>query len=126
MLQLPLNQFALLLNEINKEINSKPYKYIEPLSIHLRTFKLYLNQEPLPTLIIYQCPNIIFLVNPTTVFIEEVIHIEESTRRIWCNTNGQILMHYRNCNKLMRQEDVKELRQRKGLKYYKGFPLLLW
>lgn len=62
---------------------------IESLSMHLYTFKLYVNEEPELTLIIYQYPYLIFLINPGTFLIEEVIYIKECRGKIWCYTNGR-------------------------------------
>lgn len=128
MLRVPISSIERLLSEVSKEVKSKFMSApIEPLSMHLYTFKLYVNKEPEPTLIIYQYPYLIFLINPSTFLIEEVIHIEEYRGRIWCNTNGQVLMHYRNFNGAIRMEDVKELRQIDSWECKEwDFPLLLW
>ena len=128
MLRVPISSVERLLSEVSKEVENKFMSApIEPLSMHLYTFKLYVNKEPEPTLIIYQYPYLIFLINPSTFLIEEVIHIEECRGRIWCNTNGQVLMHYRNLNGAIRMEDVKELRQIDSWECKEwDFPLLLW
>lgn len=128
MLRVPISSVERLLSEVSKEVRNKFMSApIESLSMHLYTFKLYVNEEPELTLIIYQYRYLIFLINPGTFLIEEVIYIKECIGRIWCNTNGQVLMHYRIFNGAIQMEDVKELRQIDSWECKEwDFPLLLW
>jgi hypothetical protein len=87
MLQLPLNQLTLLVNEINEQDEVKNTWYY-----YLHDFKLYPNNKEVPTLFIYQRnqrKDLLLLINIfTPSFVEEVIQLPKYNYQIWGNTIG--------------------------------------
>jgi hypothetical protein len=89
MLQLPLNQLTLLVNEITEqdEVENTWYYY-------LHDFKLYPNHKEVPTLFIYQRnqgKGLLLLINILTLsFVKEVIQLPKYSYQIWGNTMGNI------------------------------------
>lgn len=85
MLQLPLNQLALLVTEITKQIKEDEVNKVkDSWEYYLHDFKLYPDCKEIPTLFIYQKNSLLLLINIfTPSFIEEIIHLPKHTYQIW-------------------------------------------